>query len=278
MRASLQRLLSDAPPKGGLGKAVAVAHRRIRWATVWGWAETARQLSPFLVGAAAPFVHHADVGFDPRESWGMVFARLTTTEAMARYQVSEDGALARSDKLRAAEAGLSPEGITELQVGLLNRGLVRVGDDDVRAYFAGLADMMVRVNDSTCAAIARGTIEPNAMENALTHISPGRIYGFLQGKTAAILAEAEGKPSPPFGKDRIAEAEQRLLAALAPEGRQRYERINQAEGAVSDDDLCWLLRTMYGGAMKLPPPDASAWARAMAAMAIPTPDSTTSHP
>ena len=87
------------------------------------------------------------------------------------------------------------------------------------------------------------------------------------------MAEVEDAPIPPLAEVAVTRAMQQFLAALGPEGQQRYENIDQAEGKVSDDDQCWLLRAMYGGVATLAEPHASVWARTLAAIAIASDDS-----
>jgi hypothetical protein len=179
-----------------------------------------------------------------------------------------------SEEYRAIEARTPPDQLAELRQGLIVRGLLRVDDDTVRAFFTALGDMLARVDTNTCAAIARGAIQPAAMEIALTYIPPQRIDGFLHANTAAILAEVEDAPVPPLDEKAVTQAMQQFLAALGPEDQQRYKRIDQAQGKLSDDDQCWLVRAMYGSVATLAEPYASVWARTLAAMAIPTDDST----
>src|SRR5439155_5199042 len=48
------------------------------------------------------------------------------------------------------------------------------------------------------------------------------------------------------------------------EGRQRYERITQIQGNLSDDDQCWSARAIFGSVATLAEPHASVWARTLA--------------
>ncbi|MGH8579832.1 MAG: hypothetical protein ACREVK_06840 [Gammaproteobacteria bacterium] len=274
VRKSMKRIMSDDPPKGGLFKAIAVADKRTRRATFWGWGETLRQLSPYALGALAIFVDHPAVGFNPSESWATVWDRSMTAKAISDYGLSENIKFAMSEKYRAIEARTPQEKLAELRQGLTVRGLFRLDDDKVRAFFTALGDMLARVDTKTCAAIARGEIQSAAMDIAFTYIPPQRIDGFHGARTAAILAEVEDAPARPLDEEAVTQAAQLFQANLGPEGQQRYERINQGLGRLSDDDQCWLVRAMYGSVATLVEPHASVWARTLAAMAIPTDDST----
>ena len=274
VRKSLERIMSDTPPKGGLFKAIAVADKRIRRATFWGWGETSRQLSPFAIAAVAMFVDHPAVGFNPSEPWSTVWDRSMTARIISDHELSKNIELAMSEKYRAIVAQTPEEKLAELGTGLLLRGLFRLDNDKVKAYFTALGEMLARVDTKTCAAIAGGEIQPAAMEIAFSYIPPQRIHGFLRAKTAAILAEAENAPVPPIDDKVVTQATQQFLANLDPENQQRYERINQAQGKLSDDDRCWLVRAMYGSVGTLAEPHASVWARTLAAMSIPIDEAT----
>ncbi|HXV82750.1 MAG TPA: hypothetical protein VEG60_23035 [Candidatus Binatia bacterium] len=274
VRKSMKRMMSDDPPKGGLFRAIAVADRRTRRAAFLGWAETLRQLSPYALGALAIFINQPAVGFNPGESWATVLDRSITAQIISDYELAENIKLAMSEKYRAVEARTPEERLAELKEGLTLGGLIRLDDDNVRALFTALGDMLSRVDTKTCAAIGRGEIQSTAMEIAFTYIPPQRIDSFLSARTAAILAELEDAPIRPLDEEAVKQAAQIFQANLGPEGQQRYERINRVQGRLSDGDQCWLVRVMYGSVATLVEPHASVWARTLAAMALPTDDST----
>ena len=249
VRRSLKGLLSDAPPKGGLYRSIAVAHQRARRARRWGWVETARQLSVLPLAAGALLLEYPDIGFDPAESWATVWDRSLTADAMSSY------------------------GLSELQ-GRLSRGVVRLDDANLRAYLTAYGAMLARVDQTTCAAIARGETEPAAMEIALTYIPFRRVQSFLAAHYAAESAEASGAPVAPLDPDAAGRETEEFVASLAPEGRQHYDRIAQAGGATSDEDRCWLARVAFGRVATLAEPHASLWARVLASTIVARSDST----
>lgn len=267
VRKSIKRIMSDDPPKGGLFKAIAVADRRTRRATFWGWCETLRQLSPYALMALAIFVDPPEVGFNPSESWSTVLERSATAKEVSDYELSEKYRLMKSEKYLERQARTPQGKHAELRQGLMVRGLCRLDDDKVKAFYLALGDMLACVDTKTCAAIARGEIQPAEMDIAFTYIPSHRIHGFLDARTTAILAEVEDAPVPPFDEKVVELATQQFLISLGPDGRRRYEGISQIQGGLSDDDQCWLVRAMFGGIAKLDEPYASAWARTLAAMA-----------
>jgi hypothetical protein len=277
VRKSIKRILSPDPPKGGLFAAIARAHRRTRRATFWGWGETVRQLSPYAVAVIALFIPERTGAFDPTESWATVLDRSVTAKSLSDHELSESATLSSSNEYRALEASIPEEQFAEWKARLQRRGLLRLDDNDVRAYFLAFGSMLARVNPATCAAIARGSISPDGMDVAFTYIPSDQIDGYLRARTRAALAEAAERPVRPLDEQTVEETSQQFLAQFDPEGAQRYMRINESSDQLSDDDLCWIARAMYGGVGTLEEPYGTAWARMLAAMANP-PDSTEAQP
>jgi hypothetical protein len=137
----------------------------------------------------------------------------------------------------------------------------------LRAYYVALGTMLQRVNVQTCAAITRGTIEPAAMSTAMTYIPSEHVLGFQSARVAAIVAAAEGTPSPPLDPEAAEAASERFKSLLGAEGWQHYERIAEATGERSDEDLCWLSRAMLGSVARLPDTEAAVFARILASSA-----------
>jgi hypothetical protein len=267
VRKSLKRIMSDDPPKGGLFKVIAAADRRARRAAFWGWCETARQLSPYAVAVLAVVLDAPNIGYDASESWSTVVDRDLSAEAASRYAMSEVFALQGSARYRAVEARTSAEQVEAVKQALLLRGLPRLDDKALRAYYVALATMLQRVNVQTCAAITRGTIEPAAMSTAMTYIPSEHVLGFQSARVAAIVAAAEGTPSPPLDPEAAEAASERFKSLLGAEGWQHYERIAEATGERSDEDLCWLSRAMLGSVARLPDTEAAVFARILASSA-----------
>jgi len=239
VRKSLRRLLSDAAPKGGLYHAIAVAHKRARRATFRGWLETVRELSPLPLAAGALLLGSTATGFDPAESWGTVWDRSQTAGELAGY------------------------GIHNMR-GRISTGVNRLDDARLRAYFVAWGDMLARLDQQTCAAIARGDVEPDAMQVALSYIPAREAGDFLNALLTAEAAEQENAEIPPLDSAAVALASNEFYASLSDEDRQRYVRIGEAGDQLSDEDRCWAGRTVFGRIGTLPEPHASVWARSVA--------------
>lgn len=263
VRKSLKRLLSYDGQSGGFLKAAAKAERRARRDVFLGWTETLRQLSVYGVVAIGLFAAHPDLGFNPAESWGTVLSRSFSLQTINQYDDSI--ALNNSARYKALEAQVPSDQLDAWKSQLLAHGLMRVKDSEVRAYFAAFGQMLARVDTKTCASIARGDIQPQAMNIAMTYMPMDDVDQFLQVKTAAILAEVDGQPVHPVDPAAAAAAEQQLMAQLGPEGQRRYQRIDQGLEKLTDENHCWLVRTIFGGAATLPEPYRTVWARSLAA-------------
>ena len=184
VRKSLKRLLADTQPNGGLYTAIARTHRRVRRATFWGWTETVRQLSIYGVAVLGLMIARPAVGFNPAESWGVVFGRALAWQTMAERSTGD--ALAIAGRYRSISALVPPDEERAQAALALLHGLTKVDDETRRTYLAGFGEMLARVDARTCAAIARDEIGFDEMKIALTYIQYG-MHGFLR---AAERAEA----------------------------------------------------------------------------------------
>jgi hypothetical protein len=264
---SLTRLLSSDQAAGGFFKAVAAAERRSRRATFWGWSETARQLSPYALAVIGLLSTHTDVGFNPHESWSIVFDRFMTTSELSQDHRLD--VLAASEKYRSLEAQVPPDKRDEWRGALLVRGLPRLGDEQLRHYDVAFGEMLARVDTKICAAILRGDIQADALAIALTYLPSQHVHDYLQGGTAAILAAVDERPVPARDAAAANAAGEQFVTQLGLDGQQRFQRIAQASGPPSDEDRCWLARATYAAVASLPQPHAGVWARDVAVSALP---------
>ena len=263
VRKSLQRILSDDPPKGGLYRSVVVADRRLRRARFWGWLETMRQLTPYPLALVALFIGTPDVGFDPHESWGMVFDRSATSQAIQEFETTEASMLEESDRYRAARDRVPEAQFAQWRASLVPRGLARLDDDALRAYFTAFSGMLERGHSNACAALFETGERSVPMNVALSYIPYEEVQPFLRAQTTAMVAAAEEKPVAEVDPETLALAEQEFLARMNPADRERFERISEMK-TPSSEDHCWLVRTMYRAVTTLPEPHATTWARYLA--------------
>lgn len=267
VRKSLRRLLDDKPPEGGLFAAVARADRRRRRAALFGWLEVARFWSPYVLAATSVFLPSAPVAHT-NESWGLTFDRSSALRSISDYQLAETITLARSEKYRSWADSLPAEKLEGARAQLTVRGLFRLKDDDLRDFYAAVGEMLDRLDTKTCAAFATGAMDAGALNNALTYMPPARISKFLRTTTDAFLAELEERPVPAINERAIEGASELFVAALTPPELDRWQRLNQVQGTLSDEDSCWLIHTLYGGVKRLDAAHGGAWARGIAAVPL----------
>jgi hypothetical protein len=267
IRKSLRRLLDDKPPEGGLFAAITRADRRRRRAAWFGWLEVARFWSPYVLAATSVFLPSAPVT-PTNESWGLTFDRSSALKTISDYQLEETITLARSEKYRSWTDSLPAETLEDAKAQLLVRGLFRLKDDDLRDFYGALGEMLDRLDTKTCAAFTAGTMDAGALSNAFTYMPPARISQFLRTRTDALLAELEDRPVPAIDERAIQEASELFVAALTPPELERWQRLNQVQGTLSEEDSCWFIRTLYGGVKRLDAAHAGAWARWLAALPL----------
>jgi hypothetical protein len=261
IRKSLKRIFKTKRGSG-IYKAIVKADKRAGGAAFWGWLENGRQLSVFPVALLAVFMATPNTGFDPRETWATVFDRSMTSRELS--ESDEAQVLAASPKYQMIKASVAQENISQLNQVLLARGLPRIKDEELRAYYAAQGEMLARVSDDTCAAIATGNLQPAMVNIALTYIPSERVHDYLDARKAAILAGAEDAPAPAIDQRAFAEASQQLTATLNETDRERYQRLNNGEQTATANDRCWQLRAAWRGVEALQEPYATVWARELA--------------
>lgn len=267
VRRSLRRLLDDKPPEGGLFAAVARADRRRRRAALFGWLEVARFWSPYVLAVTSVFLPSAPLTHT-NESWGLTFDRSSALKIISDYQLEETITLARSENYRTWTDSLPEEKLEDARAQLTVRGLFRLGDDDLRDFYTALSEMLDRLDTKTCAAFATGAMDAGALSNAFTYMPPSRISKFLRTRTDALLAELEERPVPAINERAINEASELFVAALTPAELARWQRLNQLQDTLSDEESCWFARTLYGGVRRLDAVHAGALARWIAALPL----------
>jgi hypothetical protein len=264
MRKSLERLLSADPPRGGLFKSIARAERQTTRATRWGWAETLRQLSPYALALAGLVINRPGVGFNPKDSWATVLNRTMAGMPPSEREIAADSELESSEQYVAASARAADP--AAMRQKLVYQGLLRLTDEERRAYFSALSQVLSAVETPTCAAFARGNLSKQEHDIALTYMSWLRVEDFRDVERHAIRAALTDAPIVPISAPEIEEASDKFLASLGPTGERRFVREVTPEKPLSDDDSCWRARHMYQAVSGLPDPHGRAWAHQLAAI------------
>jgi hypothetical protein len=207
-----------------------------------------------------------NVGFNPGESWGVVFERSLASKIIAEQTTSD--ALTIAGRYRSLAALVAPDNDRAQPALALLRGLTRVDDETRRDYQTAFGKMLSSVDARTCAAIARDEIGLDEMGIALTYIPSTDMRAFLRAGDAAMSAERSGQPGPSLDERSVIAISERFIAQLGPKEQERYARIVTSDEKVSDDDECWRARVDHGGEGKLTEADANSWAMIVALTAV----------
>ena len=260
IRKAFKRLFKNQRKKG-LYKAIVKADKRASRAAFWGWLENARELSVFPVAILAVLMPPANVGYNPAESWGTVFDRFITGMEMSESEQTLD----LSTDYQNIFASVPAEQRPAYRGQLLSAGLSRLQPADLLAYYSGLGGMLMRVDDSHCAAIASGQVQPAEMRILRTYIPSDRIDGFLKSETLAVVSAAQQQPPIPMEVGAQQQVAQQFINGLDQSDQQRYLKLLQNPESMTPADRCWLLRTQLGRLDKLPQPMAAMWVHALTA-------------
>jgi hypothetical protein len=271
---SLKRL-SKPRKRKRIYQAIVKADRSAGRAAFWGWLENARQLSVFPVVALAVLLPASNVGFDPGESWATVFQRSLTMNEIGQDDASQ--LLNGSAKYQQLKASQRPENLDRWNQALLLRGLGRLDDASLRAYFIGHGEMLARVSERSCAEIASGRTQPGTMNVAFTYIPSDHVSQYLYARNGAIAAAAEDAPLANLDRNAETLGWQQFTGTLSPKDSLRYREL-QNKATLSVEDSCWKWRTIYGAVGKLAEPQATLWARVVAKMLSGEPSPTPPEP
>jgi hypothetical protein len=264
VRKSMERIMSDDPPRGGLFQAMAVADRRLRRAAFWGWGETLRQLSPYPLVFAALLWPPASGSYDPQESWSMTLDRNSSIKAQSEFELTGFVTLQASARYRAIEAATPADQLDGMQQTLLQSGLPRLPAPDLIDFYGAVGRMLQRVSQPTCAAVARGTADAATMAGARSYMPATDVRRFLAVRAQAIVAAAEEAPILPVDPALTASVGDRFTALLGADDAARFERVVTAAADSSDAEVCWQLRTTFAVLARMPPAEAGAFAQVIA--------------
>lgn len=263
IRTAFKRLFKDRR-KAAIYKEIVRADKRASRAAFWGWLDNARNLAPFPVALLAALLPTVNIGFDPAESWSTVFDRSMTARAIDEF--NQDLQLSSSEKYLTLAGSVSAEKHFQMKNSLAANGLPRLESNDLLAYYSGQGEMLKRIHDSDCAALASGEVQPERMEILRTYISSDRIQGFMRAETLAIRSAAEQAPVVSVDMDSRVAGAQQFLNNLSQSDSQRYLQLIQKPESLTPQDRCWLLRTQMASFEKLTPEQGALWARALAAV------------
>lgn len=182
MRRAMLRLLDTDPPRRTLKQSMRSARWRARHASLFGWAETLRQLSPYVLAAAAPFAPPPGPEFDPADSWKLAFTRSAVTDTIGNAKMQQASLLPSDPFLWLRLGERESQGGEVASLARLGLGAV---PDDVRArWFHGRLQMLARMSTERCAASALDQI---GFHINLSYLHRDEIHAFVESETAAVI-------------------------------------------------------------------------------------------
>ncbi len=180
---------------------------------------------------------------------------------MSRLSADDrDAYLARLE----AALGDRGKGLSDAEVGeLVERteadGMPRLDDAALVDHLAIQAAALDAVDDATCAAFGRSSLGSQPLSDEVTTdvvaaIPDDRIKAWVEISVRAVEASVHSTapvPTPdPAASDAAFTA---LFEALPAADLERVQVVAGDTIAAPDAEVCWAIRTMYGGALALPP-------------------------
>lgn len=174
------------------------------------------------------------------------------------------------DGLRAARGfadqleGLPDADVRRAVRKLAVRGMARL-DDDALLERAVLVDQMLqRLDEETCGALAQGQADVAQQDRALTSLARGEAEAWLDLIYRAARAELDGELPPASDPQAIQAALRFLRAKIDPQDSQRLLEVLPKLGDADPGAACWAGRLLYAEVPLLGPPHDRVLARLLA--------------
>jgi hypothetical protein len=245
LRKSITRLLAKAPPAGDASHALAKAEKRSR-----RWRRRYRVNVYSSLGAAALYVYL------------VVAAALKVGDAHQRAPTA-------AERLRSSPLFVErTRGMTEDQASayigqLSDKGLSRLDDDSVVAFYSAYAQLLARADEATCEAIATETASPDAVGKLIDGLGEPSRTRFLEAIAMAALAELEQRPAPTLTQAEVDDAEEQFVGTLTPDEQQKLAAFaTQTDPSLRD--LCFWRRKYPSSLSVLKEPQRHVLARYLA--------------
>jgi hypothetical protein len=156
------------------------------------------------------------------------------------------------------KAGASEDGQAQLQA-LVVDGLLRLGDDDLMFRHVAMKRLLDSLPAAECAAIIGGWADEAANADAFDRLldveTIERWFAILEKAYRAALTKTP--PARPVSRDEVARATEVLQRYLTQEelSRLRAVQLNSLPlGYISNEDMCWVQRTLLRAELDTPEP------------------------
>jgi hypothetical protein len=161
-------------------------------------------------------------------------------------------------------ADLSRQGMRRLDNALLERRMVI------------MTKLLNKMDDRTCAQVVKGgsTMQSQSAKdgliNQMAQLDEAEINDWWQMTAEAVKSELQNAPTPKLDSKQVTTALQTLVQKLPEKDSDRFVTILQSLDPVkptaqpfSDQEVCWVGRTLYKEAQTLAPAQKQAVARAL---------------
>lgn len=155
-----------------------------------------------------------------------------------------------SEFVAMAKATGSAEAAQARGMQLSSRGISRLSPDDQARRIEVLDRLLATLPPDQCAAYARGTLPIPERASIIQSMDSLSMDSFADVAARALLAELRGSP-PRFiaTEQQTAAFIEWVAGRLTDSDEERFMSALTAFDSASDDDACWVNRTMYRAAL-----------------------------
>jgi hypothetical protein len=157
--------------------------------------------------------------------------------------------------------GFSDEQASQLVAELTPKGVKRLDDQALVNYLSTYALMLSNADESTCEAMADGTVSVKKMTQLIENLGEPQRTNFVDTSYMAALAEIEQTKPPVNSSEEVDQTMEHFAATLTPTELRRLTSFVDAKSKRSPSELCYWQRKYFGAVASLPEPDRHILAR-----------------
>jgi hypothetical protein len=172
--------------------------------------------------------------------------------------------LHNSPVYQARVKGLSEEQATDLVGDLAAKGVRRLDDHALVARLSAYASMLSNADESTCEAMADGTVTVEQMTQVITNLNQPQKTDFIETNEMAALAELEQLPPPTVSSQEVDQAMEEFVATLSSAEVRRLTAYADSKATQPPREVCFWQRKYFGSIAILPEPHKHVMARFLA--------------
>jgi len=147
--------------------------------------------------------------------------------------------------------GLSRADKDKLGFELSQKGSARLGDESLQSLAVWLREALADADAPSCAAMLRGTATPAQLRQALEKLDRASLEAYMDASFDAIVAELRDIQGPKVSSGEHEAAARALLERVPKDWRPRLLGILRMPRFRSDEEVCWVGRTVTYYVMSL---------------------------